>query len=269
MEHTTKLVTAPAASPGDGQTRTVPFWLMRGVLLTLLCGVWEGAVVRSPELKVFVGQPSGILVFFYDGLLVNRRLLAEGTYTLAATLIAFAGGSCAGIACGLLFSVWPRLEKLLHPLFIGLNSLPRIALAPLFLMWFGLGIGSKIALAISLTFFIVLDATLAGVRSVDPDHVTLARMLGASRVRLFCKVALVSALPTMFSGLRLGLIFALLGVIGGEIIAAEHGLGQYLSFLAGSFDTDGVFAVVLLLGLAGTALGLGMQALERRLLHWK
>jgi NitT/TauT family transport system permease protein len=242
---------------------------MRAVLIGASCALWEWAVIRSPDLNALVGQPSHILSFFWRGIFVDHRLLTEGGYTLTATLMAFVGGSLAGVAAGLVFSISPALEKVLQPIFIGFNSLPRIALAPLFLLWFGLGMGSKVALAVFLTFFIVLDSTLAGVRSVDADHLTLARTLGATRAQVFVRIALVSALPTLFTGLRLGLIFSLLGVIGGEIIASEHGLGQYLSFLAGSFDTNGVFAVLLLLGLAGTAFGLGMQAIERKLLHWE
>jgi NitT/TauT family transport system permease protein len=101
----------------------------------------------------------------------------------------------------------------------------RIALAPLFILWFGLWIGSKIAVGASLTFFIVQSTTVAGIRGVNPDHVTLSRTLGATPLQRFVLVTLPGAVPVLFSGLRLGLIYAMLGVIGAEIIAAEHGLG--------------------------------------------
>jgi NitT/TauT family transport system permease protein len=120
-----------------------------------------------------------------------------------------------------------------------------------------------------LTFFIVLGSTVAGARGVDPDHIRLARTLGAGPALIFRKVALISAVPTIFSGLRLGLVYALLGVIGGEIIAAQHGLGQYLSYLAGTFQTNGVFAVLLLLGLIGAVLMRLMGLVEARLLRWR
>jgi NitT/TauT family transport system permease protein len=99
--------------------------------------------------------------------------------------------------------------------------------------------------------------------------VTLSRMLGASKATIFFKVTLVSAVPTIFSGLRLGLIYALLGVIGGEIIASQHGLGQLLSYLAGTFDTNGVFGVLFFLALLGVALTKCMSLLESYLLRWK
>ncbi|MDH4290554.1 MAG: ABC transporter permease [Aquincola sp.] len=254
---------------GTDRVWRLPLWLVRLLAIAVFCLAWEWATVRTPDLRVFVGQPTGILKFLWEGLFVDRKLLSHGVWSVAAMLIAFGLGSAAGIGGGMLFAMAPRAEVFFQPILMGLNALPRIALAPLFLLWFGLGMGSKIALAFTLTFFIVLDATVAGIRSADPDHVTLARMLGASPASIFRRVVLISALPTIFTGLRLGMIYALLGVIGSEIIAAEVGLGQYLSYLAGVFNTDGVFAVLLLLALLGSAIGLLMSAVERRLLHWK
>src|SRR5690606_21423288 len=158
----------------------------------------------------------------YQAVTSDRTLFIEAGWTLWATFLAFGLGSAAGIGCGLLFVVYPPVERFFEPMFSALNALPRIALAPLFILWFGLGITSKVALGLSLTFFIVLNSTVAGARSVDSDWLVLSRMLGANRATVFFKVTLVSAVPTIFSGLRLGLIYALLGVIGGEIIASQH-----------------------------------------------
>ena len=128
------------------------------------------------------------------------------------------------MAVGLLFVFYPRFHRAAEPYMALLNAMPRLALAPLFLLWFGLGVASKIAVGSSLTFFIVLSATVAGVRGVSSDHLVLSKTLGATPSQLFFKVTLPSAVPVIFSGLRLGLIFALLGVLGAEIrIAAEHG----------------------------------------------
>jgi NitT/TauT family transport system permease protein len=147
--------------------------------------------------------------------------------------------------------------------------MPRLALAPLFLIWFGLGVASKIAIGFSLTFFIVLSSTVAGGRGLNPDHLTLARTLGATPTQIFLRFTLPSAIPVIFNGLRLGLIFSLLGVVGAEIIAAEHGLGQTLSSLASSFRTNGVFGVILLLALLGLLITWIMTWLEDRLLRWR
>jgi NitT/TauT family transport system permease protein len=115
----------------------------------------------------------------------------------------------------------------------------------------------------------VLTSTVAGGRGVNPDHITLARTLGASESQIFRKFVLPSAVPVIFNGLRLGLVFALLGVIGAEIIASEHGLGQTLTVLAASFKTSGVFAIIILLSVIGVGISWGMTALEHRLLRWR
>lgn len=231
--------------------------------------LWEMAAKTRFIDPLFIGQPSKIFAYLYQSLFVDHILLKEAAWTLSETLAAFVLGSAAGIAFGLLFVLSPSMERFLDPLFSALNALPRIALAPLFLLWFGLGPSSKIALGVSLTFFIVLASTVAGGRSVNTDWLILSRMLGASKMAMFFKVTLVSAVPTIFSGLRLGLIYALLGVIGGEIIASQHGLGQLLSYLAGTFDTNGVFAVLFFLAVLGVALTRLMTAIENHLLRWR
>lgn len=231
--------------------------------------LWEVAARQRLIDPLFIGQPLKIFTHLYKSTFLTGQLITEAGWTLWSTAIAFALGSLGGMAFGLLFVAYPALERFFDPLFSALNALPRIALAPLFLLWFGLGVTSKIALGTSLTFFIVLNSTVAGARSVDSDWLTLSRMLGASKAALFFKVTLVSAVPTIFSGLRLGLIYALLGVIGGEIIASQHGLGQMLTYLAGTFDTDGVFAVLFFLALLGVVLTHSMSAIEKHLLRWK
>lgn len=243
--------------------------VLQALTLALLFWLWERAAVSRTIDPLFIGQPTRIFAFLYEEVFVTRALLVDAAWTLGETAVAFVLGSVAGIACGLVFVVWPLVERFFSPLFSALNSLPRIALAPLFLLWFGLGAPSKIALGFSLTFFIVLSSTVAGARSVDSDWLVLSRMLGASKVAMFFKVTLVSAVPTIFSGLRLGLIYALLGVIGGEIIASQRGLGQQLSYLAGTFNTNGVFGVLILLSVIGVALTWAMGAVENRLLRWK
>jgi NitT/TauT family transport system permease protein len=246
-----------------------PMWLGRIISLLAFGAIWEMMSRLGLINPLFIGNPLGILAFFFKGLFVTQELVVHLLWTLAGTLAAFVLGSVTGILVGLLFVAYPKVEQFIDPIFAGLNALPRIALAPLFLLWFGLGISSKIALGFSLTFFIVLSSTIAGARSVNSDHLTLARTLGASSTQVFRRITLPSAVPTVFSGLRLGLIYALLGVIAGEIIAAQHGLGQSLTFLAGTFQINGVFAVLLLLALLGTSLTWIMTAVEARLLRWR
>jgi NitT/TauT family transport system permease protein len=242
-------------------------WHVAGSVATI--ALWEVAARRGWVDATFFGKPSAILAFLEDGFVKETNLWRELGYTLAATLISFVGGSIAAVMAGMLFAALPRLHRAADPYLTLFNAMPRIALAPLFLMWFGLGIGSKVAVGFSLAFFIVLSSTLAGIRGVNGDILTLSRSLGCSPIQTFFKVTLPSAVPVIFSGLRLGLIYSMLGVVGAELIAAEHGLGQQLAYLQSNFDTSGVMGILLLLAALGLLITTGMSRLERRLLGWQ
>lgn len=243
--------------------------ISRVVFLAVFFGIWEYVSQNKIINPIFIGTPSEVIKFLWNGLFVEFTLERDLLWTLVSTFLAFAIGSAAGILTSLVFITWPAVEKFSDPLLSALNALPRIALAPLFLLWFGLGIWSKVALGASLTYFIVLSSAVAGIRGTNSDHLTLARTMGASQRQTFIRITLPNAVPTIFSGLRLGLIYALLGVIAGEIIAAQYGLGQQLSYLAGSFQISGVFAVLAILALLGTSLLWAMNRIESRLLRWQ
>lgn len=232
-------------------------------------GLWEFAMRREWLSAAFFGQPSGIVAFLWEGFATGRKLWLELGYTVAGTLASFVLGSVAALALGLVFVMAPKLEHALDPYLTVLNAMPRLALAPLFLLWFGLGIGSKIAVGTSLSFFIVLANTVAGIRGVSQDLITLSRSLGATPRQVFFKVTLPSAVPVIFSGLRLALIYSMLGVVGAELIAAEHGLGQQLAYLQATFNMNGVMALLVLLALLGMVVTQGMTRLERALLRWQ
>jgi NitT/TauT family transport system permease protein len=231
--------------------------------------IWEQAAARGLLEPAFFGRPSGIVSYLWKGFISEGGLWLELGYTLLGAGLSFVGGSLCAFAVGLVFMEFPRLQRAAEPYLTLLNAMPRIALAPLFLLWFGLGIGSKVAVGFSLTFFIVLSATIAGIRGVDRDHLLLSQALGATPSQIFFKVTLPSAVPVIFSGIRLGLIFALLGVVGAELIAAEHGLGQTLAYLQATFSMDGVMALLLLLALIGLGVTALMSRLERALIAWK
>lgn len=243
--------------------------LARIIFLVIFFGIWEFVSQKRLIDPIFIGTPSEIVKFLWQGLFVDFSLERDLLWTVVSTVLAFAIGSIGGILTSLVFITWPSFEKFSDPLLAALNALPRIALAPLFLLWFGLGIWSKVALGASLTYFIVLSSAVAGIRGTNSDHLILARTMGASQRQIFTRITLPNAVPTIFSGLRLGLIYALLGVIGGEIIAAPQGLGQQLSFLAGSFQISGVFAVLAILALLGTVLLWIMNRIEEHLLRWR
>lgn len=243
--------------------------LGHAVFIAAFVGLWEFMSARGILDPTFFGRPSGIVAYLWRGFVADKNLWKDLFYTILAATIAFWGGSVAAVFVGLLFAMLPRLHKACEPYLTLLNSMPRIALAPLFLLWFGLGIGSKIAVAVSLTFFIVLSSTVAGIKGVNSDHLILSRALGATPSQIFFKVTLPSAVPIIFSGLRLGLVYSLLGVVGAELLAAEHGLGQVLAYLQSTFDMDGVMALLLLLALLGLSITVVMNWIEQRLLVWQ
>lgn len=242
--------------------------LQHTLFIALILGLWEWGARQGLIDPSFVGSPLGIAQFTWENS-SNARLWGDLGWTLAAVFISFLIGSIAAVAMGLIFVSWPKFEAFCEPYIAALNVLPRIALIPLFILWFGLGIGSKIAMGVSLTFFIVLSTTVAGIRGVSQDHVTLTKTLGASSHQLFFWVTLPGAVPVLFSGLRLGLIYAFLGVVGAEVIAAERGLGQQLAYLGSTFNVNGVWSLLIDLAVIGVLIMKIMNWLEKRLLHWQ
>ncbi len=150
-----------------------------------------------------------------------------------------------------------------------LNALPRVVLAPIFLLWFGLGIWSKVALGVTVVFFIVFFNTYQGVREVDPVILNNARMLGASERQLVRHVLVPSALTWIFSSLHISIGFAIIAVVVGEYLGASHGVGYLISQAEGVFDTTGVFAGMVVLSGVVLLVGIGVNRLERWLLRWK
>lgn len=240
-------------------------WLL---LAGILLGAWEWGGATGRLNPLFFSSPSQI----WDALLQGVRtdlLTLDARYTLVAVFLGFAGAAVAGVAVAFLLSQMPYLRKLLNPFITALNSLPRVALAPLFVMWFGIGLLSHVMMAASLTFFVVFANTMAGIESVDQDHLLLARLQGATRWQTFRLFIVPSALPSIFIGLELGFIFGMLGTVSGEMIVGEHGFGVRLQRDAGIFNTSGYFATLFVLVLVSAVLASVFQLLKRRLIRWQ
>lgn len=251
----------------------MPEWLRRfrthALFLAGVAAAWETGVAQGWLDPMFFGSPRGVAVFLWQQLSGADGLWRDVGWTLASTLLSFVLGATLAVLAGLAFVALPRAERFARPYLAALNAIPRIALAPLFILWFGLGLASKVAIGTSIVFFIVLGSTVAGVRGASADLVTLARVYGASPSAILFRVVLPGAVPTIFAGLRLGLLFAMLGVVGSEIIASEHGLGQRLAYLGATFHVDGVLAILAILSAIGVGLTEGMSWIERRMLAWQ
>ncbi len=200
------------------------------------------------------------------------KIMVDGTLwpslysTLEATLVAFVLASLVGIVIGIGLGLFPRVEALVDPYLSAVNAMPRIAFAPVFILFFGIGQTSKIALAFSIVVFILIINARAGIRTVDRDILTMSTVMNITKSQMFTKIMLPSAIPSIFAGLRLGVIYALLGVVTSELVASRLGLGQLISWYAGTFVLEGVYAVVIILALVATLMNIAMAALERKLL---
>lgn len=231
-------------------------------------GAWQALVNAGKLDKFFFSRPSDIALRIIEWLRTGS-IWPHLVTTLEEAALAFLLGAASGIVLGFALARSPRFGALLDPYIRVLNALPRVVLAPIFLLWFGLGIWSKVALGVTVVFFIVFFNTHQGVREVDPVVVDNARMLGASEWQLTRHVLMPSALTWVFSSLHVSIGFAMIAVVVGEYLGAARGVGYLISQAEGTFDTTGVFAGMMVLSAVVLLVGWGVSRLERWLLRWK
>jgi NitT/TauT family transport system permease protein len=235
-----------------------------GVLLAVIL-LWEGAVwVLKPPL-IILPPPSRIWVDFIEA---PNYFLRHSWYTLSTTLAGFALSVVLGVGLAVAIVNSRLMERIIYTLLVALNSLPKVALAPLFVIWMGTGVEPKIAIAVMLAIFSIVVDTVLGLRSVDPDAIALARVNHASPLKILIKIRFPNALPSLFVGMKIAISFALVGAIVGEFVAGSAGLGFVILTAQGQFDTSRVFVALVLLGLLGTVLFYIVEAIERVVLPW-
>jgi NitT/TauT family transport system permease protein len=228
---------------------------------------WEWAV-RAWQLPPFlVPAPSAVAAALAAGL-ASQLYLAHFWVTMSEALAGFLIAAAAGIVTGAVIAQFRLVEQTLYPYLVALQTLPKIAIAPLIIVWFGFGITSKIVIAAMVSFFPVLVNVIVGLKTVDKGKLDLMRSLNASRWQTFRMVKLPNALPFVFAGLDVAIVFSVLGAIVGEFVGAQRGLGNLILQFNFSLDIAGVFAVLILLSVLGVSLHLLMQALQRRLVFW-
>jgi NitT/TauT family transport system permease protein len=237
-----------------------------GLLVALLV-IWQLGSAWSGS-EFYVSTPSAIAVSFWD-ILRSGELLFHASITTVEALAGFLIGGSAGVLVGLVLGRSRILADILDPFLTAIYSLPKVALAPLFVLWLGIGIEMKIVLAAVTVFFLVFLNTYTGVRSVSREQLTVIRLMGASERQLVSKLVLPSAITWVFAGLRLSVPYALIGAIVGEIIASNRGLGYLISNAASKFDTPGVFAALIAIIVLTMLLNLAVNLLERVLMPWK
>src|SRR5215475_2596496 len=216
----------------------------------------------------FFGKPLGVLkviwVWFTSG-----KIYPHLWITLVETLLAFALGSLLGLLVGLWLALSPIASALADPYVKAANAMPRVILAPIFALWFGLGIFSKVALGVTLVFFIAFFNVFQGIKEVSPTVLANARMLGASRRQLLTSIYLPSATSWVFSSLHTSVGMAFVGAVVGEYLGSASGVGYLIVQAEGVFDINTVFAGILVLTAIALVLDVAVSAAERRLLAWR
>lgn len=237
-------------------------------LFFILLGLWE-FTVRYFNVPAFViPKPSSVVIALYNGLASGLYLWHMGI-TLAEVLAGFAIGSSIGFLLGVGIATNRYVEYFVYPYAIVLQSLPKVALAPLIVLWFGLGITSKVIAAALICFFAVMVNTVAGLRSVDQDRVDLVRSLDGSNFQVFWMLRLPAALPFIMAGLEIALTFALIGAVVAEFIGAENGLGMLVQSMNFSMDVAGSFSVLVVLAAVGLVLNQLIAQIRKRLIYWE
>ncbi|VTU25270.1 ABC transporter permease [Variovorax sp. PBL-E5] len=263
---------AAAGGAASDKARGLPEWLailllQFGVVLAALA-LWQMAASFGWGVKVVVQSPASVAKAFM-ALVAGEQLWPNYWATLKATMAGLVIAVLIGTPIGLALGLMPMAQRVVAPFLSAINAMPRIALAPVFIVVFGITMSAKVALAVSLVVFIMILNAIAGVAAADPESVRMMTALGASRAQTLRMVVLPAALPSILTGVRLGLIYSLLGVIASELIASADGLGQMIARSAGVFDLATVYAALLLLMVTAAIFNTASEALGRWLLRWQ
>lgn len=237
------------------------------ITLVLLLALWDCAVVYFNIPSTLLARPGTVVSELYYG--VTSGLLARHTMiTMQEVVYGFAVGAFAGFALGAMVaeSTWTRLA--LYPFLVAFQMIPKVAIAPLFIIWLGYGVSSKVAFTASITFFPVVINTIAGLRSVDAEVLEMMRVFRASRWQTFWQVKLKFALPYLFASLEVAMVLAVIGAIVAEFVGATAGLGYLILQQMHTLETARVFAVLVVLSLLGIVLSWLIRVAARRALFW-
>jgi NitT/TauT family transport system permease protein len=252
--------------------RRVSGTLIGVIGLAVLFGAWTISVQVFSVPSYILPAPAAVARALWSGIAVDPAS-PLGYYlplwgTLRNALVGLGIGSGLGLLLGSLMAESEAVEKLVMPYAFALQSLPKVAIAPLVVIWFGFGDGSKIAIAALLSFFPILINSFTGLRSVEPERIDLMRSLSASRWETYRIVKLPHAAPYIFAGLDMAVVYALLGTIVAEFLGAQQGMGVVITQAQAVTDVAGVFAALVILGAMGILLHGIVRGAEHRIVHW-
>jgi NitT/TauT family transport system permease protein len=255
----------PAAVARPMSRYAIALYRVAGLLLII--AIWDLALRLDLVDRLFLPPPIEVWNSLRD--LAQTGLLDHVRATLTSAFVGFFLGTAVGVIAGVMLGVLPRVNEILAPFITMMNSMPRIALAPLFVLWFGIGMKSHVALVFSLVVFIVLTNTIAGAQSVDKEYVVLARLLKASRLDIIRKVVLPSTVPWIIAAMRLSWAYALAGAVVGEMFLGQEGLGYLITAGSGVFNIAQIFAALAITVVIAWFVDNGIRLAERKILRWR
>lgn len=247
--------------------------LVQAAIVIVLLAAWQYGTGNPTKRFVlldefYVGKPSDIwstLVNWQE----SGELIPNAWFTLKAALIGFAVGCAGGMLTGFFLGISDLANKIIGPFVTAAFSVPRLALTPLFVLWFGLGLSSKVALVALIIFFLVFFNTYGGVREVDRALLDVLRVMGASRLEIHLKVTLPSIMTWIIAGLRISVPYAFVSAVIGEMLGGREGLGTLLQRSSATFNPAGIFAAIVLVVMMSLALNAVVSILEKRVLRWR
>jgi NitT/TauT family transport system permease protein len=268
----------PAAAPvateegrprRDRRTRI----LLQIVAGVVLLGIWEAAVRVRFANPIVLGDPIGAIRRFFE-MLVGETVYSRTIYdhlltSLQVVALGYAGGAAAGIALGFVIGRSRPLARIFEPLILAIASVPKIAIAPLFVIVLGIGIASKLSIVFIEVFFMVFFNTMRGVFEVNEEYVHIARIIGASRWEVLRRIVIPAAMPDIMLGLRMAVPFAVTGVILAEFISSNQGIGWLILYTSSRMDPNGLWAALAFLVVMTWALAQAIVMVESRLLAWQ
>ena len=240
-------------------------WVRPFLFLLLLIAAWDLSIRLFHIPAYQVPTPRDVVIVLWENW---PELLQQAWPTTYATLMGFLLSALFGIPVAMLIAGSKTVESYVYPLLVFSQSIPKVAIAPLFVVWFGFGIFPKIISAFLLGFFPVVVSAVQGFKSVDPDMVDLARAMQGSRFHVFCAVNLPHAMPAIFSGLKVSVTLAVVGAVVGEFVGSNSGIGYVLQRSIGTFDLPTMFAALVILALMGVVLFWIVDRIERLVIPW-
>ena len=241
-------------------------WVLSLALFVVFIAAWEGSVRIFEIPKIVVPPPSAVAHALWIG--ITGEYAWHFGVTFYETIVGFIFGAAFGLVIGGLIAQFPLLERTLYPYVVAFQTLPKVAIAPIIVIWFGYGVASKIVITATIAFFPLLANTIVGLRAVSRDQVELMVAFTASRWQIFWKARVPQALPYIFVGLDVAIVLSVIGAIVGEFVGAQAGLGYLILQKNFNMDMAGVFAILIILSVMGIGLHMMVAAIQKRVVFW-